>query len=365
MSLVLGASLLPDAATRELGLALIGLAAAAAIGFRIVERRARAPLFPPGTLRNANLRTGTIAAFLNTATTSSAIAIATLELQRQQHLNPGAAAVRLIPMSLGAVSGALLAGRLQASRPHRVVLGWGLRTIALRRRNAGSDAGRILAAGDRSRARRSRDRPGIGVRHTNRHRRTASPARHRGWNAEHRRTARRGRRNSGAVMPRGVDHRQLTTAVRRAARLARGRNTRAHRSGSPRRPPPSLSAQASVPSLMNTEPAPQSHKSASVALPRPGILARAFTKAEPRPAADEDRPSFSFRPTNTKSGSGAARGRVGENAGAVDRMRPQDALRFFSGTVGLSASARPSAFMLRCTPRGASPGIRPSKGGRP
>ena len=130
MSLVLGASLLPDAATRELGLALIGLAAAAAIGFRIVERRARAPLFPPGTLRNANLRTGTIAAFLNTATTSSAIAIATLELQRQQHLSPGAAAVRLIPMSLGAVSGALLAGRLQASRAPRVVLSWGLLTIA-------------------------------------------------------------------------------------------------------------------------------------------------------------------------------------------------------------------------------------------
>ncbi len=130
MSLVLGASLLPDVATRELGLALIGLAAAAAIGLRIVERRARAPLFSPGSLRSANLRTGTIAAFLNTATTSSTIAIATLELQRQQHLNPGAAAIRLIPMSLGAVSGALLAGRLQASRPHRVVLGWGLRTIA-------------------------------------------------------------------------------------------------------------------------------------------------------------------------------------------------------------------------------------------
>ena len=33
-------------------------------------------------------------------------------------------------MSLGAVSGALLAGRLQASRPHRVVLSWGLLTIA-------------------------------------------------------------------------------------------------------------------------------------------------------------------------------------------------------------------------------------------
>jgi MFS family permease len=130
MSLVLGASLLPDAATRELGLALAGLSAAAAIGFRIVERRARAPLFPPGTLRSANLRTGTIASFLNTATTSSSVAIATLELQRQQHLNPGAAAVRLIPMSLGAVGGALLAGRLQAVRPHRIVLGWGLRAIA-------------------------------------------------------------------------------------------------------------------------------------------------------------------------------------------------------------------------------------------
>jgi MFS family permease len=33
-------------------------------------------------------------------------------------------------MSLGAVSGALLAGRFQASRPHRVMLGWGLTTIA-------------------------------------------------------------------------------------------------------------------------------------------------------------------------------------------------------------------------------------------
>jgi MFS family permease len=131
MSLVLGASLVPAARTRALGLALIGAAAAVACAFALTERLARDPLLPPGTLRIANLRTGTIASFLNTATTSSAITIATLELQRQQHLTASAAALRLLPMSLGAVAGARLAGWLAPRRSRRALLGYGMRTIAL------------------------------------------------------------------------------------------------------------------------------------------------------------------------------------------------------------------------------------------
>jgi MFS family permease len=130
MSLVLGASLLPSASSRVLAVALTGGGVVLGIGFVAAERRAADPLLPPGALRAVNLRTGTVASFMNTATTSSAAAIATLELQRQQHLAAAAAALRLIPLSLGAIAGAALAGRLHATRTHRVVLVRGLRTIA-------------------------------------------------------------------------------------------------------------------------------------------------------------------------------------------------------------------------------------------
>ena len=247
MSLVLGASLLPDPATRELGLSADRPGGSS--GNRLSDRRATSP----GAAVSAGHPAQRQPAHRNDRRVSQhrhhelghrdrnarASATAAPEPRRRGHPTRSDEPRR---------SQRCVARRTPpgvAAPPRRTRLG--TTNDRLRGRNASGDTSRILAAGDRSRARRNRDRPGIGIRHANRHRRTASPARHRGWNAEQRRTARRGHRNSGAVMPCRVDHRQLTPAVRPAARLARRRNTRAHRSGSPRRPPPSLGAQASVP----------------------------------------------------------------------------------------------------------------------
>jgi MFS family permease len=135
--LVLGGSLLagPDHAGLGIcavagGVALLGVAA-------WVERRARHPLISRPALRLDRLRTGAGAAFLNTATTSSVTAIATLDLQRIQHLSPAAAALRFLPLSLGAMVGAALAGAALRRRPASRTIGLGLWLIGL------ADAGLI------------------------------------------------------------------------------------------------------------------------------------------------------------------------------------------------------------------------------
>jgi MFS family permease len=129
--LVLGGSLLqPPAHVASGVLAVAGGVALLHVTAR-VERRTRKPLIPARALRGRALRTGAAAAFLNTATTSSALAIATLELQRRQHLSSGAAGLRLMPLSLSAIAGAgLAAPTLRALRP-RVVIGLGLGLIGL------------------------------------------------------------------------------------------------------------------------------------------------------------------------------------------------------------------------------------------
>jgi MFS family permease len=130
--LVLGGSLLQPPAHAGLGVSAVAGGVALLIGTTWVERRARRPLIPAQAVRRGPLRSGAAAAFLNTATTSPALAIATLELQRAQHLSSGAAGLRLMPVSLGAVAGAGLATpALRAFRaPAAIGLGLGLIGLA-------------------------------------------------------------------------------------------------------------------------------------------------------------------------------------------------------------------------------------------
>jgi MFS family permease len=134
---VLGASTLQPPGRPELGLAAIGGGAVLLAVVAWVERRAVHPLIPPGALRHRPLRVGAAAAFLNTATTSSAAAIATLQLQRLQHLSPAAAGLRLLPLSLGAITGAALASAALRRLPARATIALGLAVIGL------ADAGLI------------------------------------------------------------------------------------------------------------------------------------------------------------------------------------------------------------------------------
>jgi MFS family permease len=120
----------------EPGRALLGstllLGALAAAGlFVIVDRRASAPLLPRPLLRNPSLRAGTVAALLNTATTSSAITLLTLYLQNTRAYTPLMAGLTLLPFSAAVVAGSALAGRaLSRQSPPRVIAA-GLTAIAV------------------------------------------------------------------------------------------------------------------------------------------------------------------------------------------------------------------------------------------
>jgi MFS family permease len=123
--LILGAALLQPPAEAVRGAAAAG-GGVILLGAAVwAERRARHPLLPRHTLRIGRLRTGMVAASLNTATTSSLTAIATLDLQRVQHLSPGAAALRFVPLSFGGMAGAALAGAAlyRLSAPRTIALG--------------------------------------------------------------------------------------------------------------------------------------------------------------------------------------------------------------------------------------------------
>lgn len=134
---VLGGSLLQPPAHAVLGVSAAAGGTALLVSAGWAQRRARHPLISRDALRLPALRHGAAAAFLNTATTSSVIALATLDLQRTQHLSASAAGLRFLPLSFGAMAGAALAGAALRRLPARRTIGVGLSLIAV------ADAGLI------------------------------------------------------------------------------------------------------------------------------------------------------------------------------------------------------------------------------
>lgn len=128
---VLGASLLQPPARTVSGAAAVcgGIALLGAAVW--AERRARHPLLPRHALQLDHLRTGVAAAALNTSTTSSLTAIATLDLQHVQHLSPAAAALRFLPLSVAGVGGAALAGVALHRLSPRLTIAVGLSIIGV------------------------------------------------------------------------------------------------------------------------------------------------------------------------------------------------------------------------------------------
>ena len=151
---ILGASLAESPEIWLLATSVLvgGLAFLAVLVVR--ERRAAQPMLPSAALRSANLRTGSLVSFVNTATTSSAAVLASLFLQQELRLNAATAGVSLLPMSLGAICGAAasrpLARRLHA-RPLAglglVGIGLGVAVLALRPGSSGVLAGAGLLRG--------------------------------------------------------------------------------------------------------------------------------------------------------------------------------------------------------------------------
>ena len=108
-------------------------ALAAVIGSRVPrdDRRARAPLLPAAVLARPDLRAGAAGAFLNTATTSSALTLVTLYLQDGLHHSPLAAAAMLLPFSLAVIAGSALAAPALRRISARRVLAAGLGLVAM------------------------------------------------------------------------------------------------------------------------------------------------------------------------------------------------------------------------------------------
>jgi MFS family permease len=140
MSLVLGVSVLSRPDHLLVGIALCCAAAGLISCFAWVDRRATAPLLPRELRRTLAVRVGAFGSFVNTATTSSVMTVATLYLQQTRHEGPLSAAATLLPFSVAVIVGSAAAPAvLQRFGPSRT-LGLGRALISL------ADASVIVAA---------------------------------------------------------------------------------------------------------------------------------------------------------------------------------------------------------------------------
>jgi MFS family permease len=129
MVVIVGASLIEDTSRRTAGLLLAVDGLLLGTAFVAFQRRARNPLVPRSAFASANLRTGTIVSFINTATTSSAGVLATLFLQEQLGASPVAAGLVLMPFSLAVIAGSALSKPLGAKLTPRHLAAAGLAAI--------------------------------------------------------------------------------------------------------------------------------------------------------------------------------------------------------------------------------------------
>ncbi|SFT51410.1 Major Facilitator Superfamily protein [Geodermatophilus amargosae] len=129
-AVVAGASLLEDGAHRAAGAGLLVAGLAAASALPAVERRARDPLLPRTAVGHPGLRRGVLASAANTATTSSAVTVATLHLQGSEGLGATATGLALLPFSVCVVGGAALSARVMRSVSARATAAAGLAVIA-------------------------------------------------------------------------------------------------------------------------------------------------------------------------------------------------------------------------------------------
>jgi len=131
MAFVLASTLIARPAERLIGGVLLGVCAALAWAFVVIDRRAAAPFLPSQLLGFRRLRQGVLGGFLNTATTSSAMTLVALYLQDVLRRSPMEAAAALLPFSVAVIAGSGLSAALQRRlRPTRMIAG-GLAVIAL------------------------------------------------------------------------------------------------------------------------------------------------------------------------------------------------------------------------------------------
>ena len=130
MCLVVGTTVLSEGRPL-LGAGLVATSAVLVVVLAMVERRVPEPILSQPVLSSAAVRLGATGSFVNTATTSSSATLATLHLQNELGLSPLAAGAFLLPLSLAAIMGSVLAGFMQRRLVMSRALAIGLATIAL------------------------------------------------------------------------------------------------------------------------------------------------------------------------------------------------------------------------------------------
>ena len=106
MALIVGGSQVESPGSRGTGAVLLATGLGIGAAFARQQRRAASPLIPRSAFSSPHLRAGTVASFVNTATTSSAGVLATLVLQQELGASPVRAGLILMPFSLAVIAGA-------------------------------------------------------------------------------------------------------------------------------------------------------------------------------------------------------------------------------------------------------------------
>ena len=142
MCLVAGTSALTELGPLP-GLGLIVLGCLLLVVLTALERRSRQPILSGHVLSMPAVRVGALGSFVNTASTSSSATLATLHLQDGLGLSPLVAGACLLPLSLTAVLGSVLAGPILRRWAMGHALAMGLAVIA---------AGNLVVVADQGQA---------------------------------------------------------------------------------------------------------------------------------------------------------------------------------------------------------------------
>lgn len=142
MCLVAGTSALTELGPLP-GLGLIVLGGLLLVVLTALERRSRQPILSGHVLSMPAVRVGALGSFVNTASTSSSATLATLHLQDGLGLSPLVAGACLLPLSLTAVLGSVLAGPILRRWAMGHALAMGLAVIA---------AGNLVVVADQGQA---------------------------------------------------------------------------------------------------------------------------------------------------------------------------------------------------------------------
>ena len=103
----------PDAGwTAPSTIGLLALAAVALVAFVAIERRAADPLLPPSLFRDRSFAAGSALSVLAFFALNGGLFVVSLFLLQIQHLSATAVGVRLLPLGLAMLVGAVLSGRL-------------------------------------------------------------------------------------------------------------------------------------------------------------------------------------------------------------------------------------------------------------